>query len=112
MYTPKVGSLTVIAERARGTLHPPVLQPMAFKPGQGVLPAGLILENSASGLIPHDTGSIVGVNDAAVDTAVEDSGLVIIHGSALRDMLKADTAGTFPDDATLAALIALGVYPE
>lgn len=113
MHNPKTGTVTILVESARGTSHPPVLATLAFKPGQGVLPAGLLLEESASGLVPYTSGTLAGINDREVDTDRQDSGLVIVHGSALRDCLKHGfPASVAPTEATLAALVKMGVYPE
>ncbi len=127
MSNAKIGTLIIIEESARGQCHPPVILTLAIKPDQGVLPSGLLLEDSASGLVPWDPDppavgdppveaeplAVVGVLDLACDTATQDSGLVIVHGSAKRPSLKVGaTAQTAPDETALAALIAVGIYPE
>lgn len=115
MVNAHIGTLHVHVESARGTQHPPVLHNLPLKPNQGVLPCGLLLEHSASGLVPYDPDvaqPVAGVLDAAVDTGRDESGLVIIHGSALRELLKVGVAGAEPTDTDFAALINAGVYPE
>ena len=113
MHNGKIGTFAIQVESARGTAHPPVLANLPFKPGQGVLPAGLLLQESASGLVPYDSGTLVGVNDSEVDTGKRDSGLVIVHGSAIRELLHVGLAApAYPDETVIAALFKLGVYPE
>jgi hypothetical protein len=113
MVNAKIGEYTVLIESARGMGHPPVVANMAFKPGQGALPCGLLLEAGPSGLVPHTSGVLVGVNDRAIDTNAQESGLVIIHGSVVRELLKAGAANPVaPDETTLAALMLMGVFPE
>ncbi|WP_027188351.1 hypothetical protein [Desulfovibrio cuneatus] len=114
MHDPKLGTITILVERARGTAHPPVLATLPLKPNQGILPSGLLLQQSASGLEPYAPGgTLAGVLDAEVDTTRQDSGLVIIHGSAQLGCLKVGAITQTPPDATtLNALLKLGVYPE
>ena len=120
MHDAKLGTIDIVVISARGTQHPPVIVSMPFAPNQGVLPAGLFLEASAAGLVPFDPEAatvqpIVAVNDKDVDTGRQDSGLAIIHGSALRELLKVgDGQGnqTEPDETLLSALMKAGIYPE
>lgn len=112
-YSGKTHEFDVLQERARGTAHPPVIMTMPFKPDQGILPVGLLLEASASGLVPYTTGTIAGINDTEIDTSRTDAGLVIVHGSVLTEVLKVGASNPAePDETTLAALISMGVYPE
>ena len=118
MHNAHLGTVNVTVNSARGTAHPPVLLSLPLKPDQGNLPAGLLLMESPSGLIPWvngDSGAngIAGVLDTDVDTSRQDNGLVIVHGSAVKEMLVIGVdADTEPDDATLTALIKAGVFPE
>ena len=113
MHDAKKGSVNLHVESARGTAHPPVIQSLALKPNQGVLPAGLILKTSNDGLIPLPDGdtAIFGVLDMEVDTAISHVGLVIVHGSVRREILCLADDET-PGETTIAALIEKGVYPE
>lgn len=119
MSNAKIGTMTINEESARGLGHPPVIQTRAVKPDQGVLPCGLLLEDSPTGLVPWapeaegGPKAIAGVLDRACDTAVEDSCLIIVHGSARLPALKVGaTAQAAPGETALAALAAVGIYPE
>jgi len=52
-----------------------------------------------------------GVLDEPTDTAVSESGLVIIHGSVRLDVLKLGLAGAAPSPVTLSRMQDAGVYP-
>ena len=115
MIRAKIGSIGLKVESARGDGHPPVVVNIPIKPNQGILPAGQILQASASGLVGYDpAGSeqIVGVLEMECDTSREDSALVIVHGSARASLLKVGVTGDKPDNDTLDALIAASIFPE
>ncbi|QAZ66764.1 hypothetical protein [Solidesulfovibrio carbinolicus] len=184
-------------QRARGDGHPPVIVGRKLKPGQGVLPVGLLLARDASDLaVPFETvagealgmgtgavkayadvlakapvqpGTVVvadgvetfaddgfgrlvgsagglgtvnyvtgavavefaanvangnevaaaycrrlgGVLDEVVDTAASGSGLVIVHGSVRKDVLKVGAvAPAAPSAAVLSLLAEAGIWPN
>lgn len=118
MSDAKIGSFNVNEESARGAGHPPVIRTIIVAPNQGVLPAGLLVADSASGLAPWasataETAPLVGVLDLACDTASQDSALAIVHGSVRLSVLKVGaTDSVAPDETALAALLAAGLYTE
>lgn len=119
MSDAKIGTIVINEEAARGAGHPPVIVTRAVKPAQGVLPAGLLLQNSPSGLIPWNPAqeggpaAVAGVLDVACDTATQASCLSIIHGSVRLPCLKVGAvAQAAPDETAQAALLTAGLYPE
>lgn len=109
----KIGEISRNEERARGAGHDPVILAGKVKADQGTLPVGLVVSrNDAGEFIPHEAArGVDGILDEAVDTTVNGSALYIAHGSVRLDVLKADTGGTAPDAALLAAIQAAGIYP-
>lgn len=119
MSNAKIGTMTINEESARGTGHPPVIVTRAVKAGQGVLPAGLLLQDGPDGLVPWNPAqeggpaAVAGVLDLACDTATQLSCLAIVHGSARMSCLKVGAvAQAAPDETDLAALLSAGIYPE
>ncbi|MHC1788668.1 hypothetical protein [Solidesulfovibrio sp.] len=184
-------------QRARGEGHPPVIVSRKLKPGQGVLPPGLLLAKDENGLavsfeavagealgigtgttkayagvlakapiqpgtvvvadgvetftddgsgrlsgsaggtgtVDYATGAVAvdfaanvangaevaaaycrqlhGVLDEVVDSAASSSGLVIVHGSVRKDVLKIGAATpAAPSAAVLALLAEAGIWPN
>ncbi|MEG6551879.1 head decoration protein [Desulfocurvibacter africanus] len=94
--------------------HGPVLITAAFAAGQGVLPIGLVLAKDVDGnLVPQAGEAVpVAVLDEVLDTAQATAGVVVIHGTVRRDVLKVGAAApTEPDAAMLRKLQDSGIYP-
>jgi len=96
--------------------HPPVLVAGVLKANDGVYPTGLLLKRDADGftlLQAAEGEAFIAVLDQQVDTAAEQIGLVVIHGSVQAPVLKVGAA--VPAAPTKAALIALqnaGLFPQ
>ena len=100
--------------RARGTGHSPVVLPLPCLVDNGVLPAGLLVEENVSGeLIPMTViANVVGVLDEEIDTAKTGSGLAVVHGSVRSDVVASDLIGTALTAAEIKALREMGIFVE
>jgi len=110
----KIHSYSYDDERAGIKGHGPVLVTAAFAADQGVLPVGLILAKDESGdLVPQAADAVpVAVLDEILDTAQATAGVVVIHGTVRRDVLKVGAVDPAAPDATLLAVLqAAGIYP-
>lgn len=96
--------------------HPPVVVAGKFKANDGVYLVGLLLKRDADGvtLIPAAEGdAFAGVNDTTVDTTVDTSGLVVIHGAVQMPVLKVGAvAPVAPTQAAILALQVKGIFPQ
>jgi hypothetical protein len=96
--------------------HPPVIVSGKLTANAGIYPAGLLLKRDADGvtLIPAAEGdTFAGVLDRTVDTSLETSGNVVIHGSVQYPVLKVGAVTPVaPTTASLLALQRLGIYPQ
>ncbi len=97
--------------------HGPVLVTAAFAAAQGVLPVGLILAKDVDGKLVPQAGEAVpvAVLDEILDTTLATAGMVVIHGTVRRDVLKVGapdpTGPAEPDAAMLRKLQDSGIYP-
>lgn len=112
----KVGSFSFEGERAHTTSHPPIFKSGAVKADNGEYPAGVVLAANTDGdLVPCEdlaSETIGGINDAPVDTSEETVARYLVHGTVRKDALLKGAAGTALTDADVAALEAVGIYPE
>lgn len=96
--------------------HPCVLVNGSLKANDGVYPVGLYLKRDVDGITfvqAAEGDAYEGVLDVTVDTAVEQSGLVVIHGSVQKPVLKVGAAApAAPSQADLLALQKLGIFPQ
>jgi hypothetical protein len=96
--------------------HQPVVIAGKLKANQGVWPVGLILKRDADGvtLIPLVEGDTpVAVLDQTIDTALEGSGNIVIHGSVQAAVLKVHPTNlNVPTTATMLKLQVAGVFPQ
>jgi len=110
----KIHSFSYDDERAGIKGHGPVLVTASFAEAQGVLPVGLILARDEDGhLVPQaDDAEPVAVLDEILDTALATAGVVVIHGTVRRDVLKVGaTDPAEPNAAMLRKLQDGGIYP-
>ena len=94
--------------------HGPVLVTAAFAAGQGVLPVGLVLAKDVDGNLVPQAGEAepVAVLNQILDTALATAGVVVIHGTVRRDVLKVGAlAPAEPDAVMLHKLQDSGIYP-
>ena len=94
--------------------HPPVVTGAALKANDGTYPLGQILKRDADGITcvrAEEGDTFCGVLDSAIDTTVQASGNVVIHGSVVVDNLVIGAASTVPTQASMLALQAKGIFP-
>ncbi|GAC1468100.1 MAG: hypothetical protein PVSMB11_03710 [Desulfuromonadaceae bacterium] len=95
--------------------HSPVVIGGKLKANDGIYPVGLILKRDVDGitLIPFVEGDTpTAVLDQTIDTAVEGSGNIVIHGGVQVSALKVGVAvPAEPSQATLLALQVHGIFP-
>lgn len=95
--------------------HAPVVVGGKLKANDGIYPVGLLLKRDADGLtwIQSAAGDThAGVLDTTIDTSLEASGPVVIHGSVQTPVLKVGAvAQAAPPVADLIELTAHGIFP-
>jgi len=92
-------------EKVFASIHEPVILTMKVKPDQGVLERGLIVAKDSNGLVVpyspsagNSTANPVGVLVEDVDTGMEDTANVLVHGVVFRDRIKVKDADLTEDD--------------
>lgn len=113
-----LGSVSPAVSRVATDHHPGITVSMTALADNGTLPEGELVAKDADGLIvaydPDGTGEtaslamVVGVLLEELDTAEDDTALVLRHGTVRREALKVAAAAAGDDD--VAALAAIGIY--
>ena len=99
--------------------HSPVKKTIAAAAAQGTLPGGMLVAlDATSKVIPYNRAGVApanvlkGVLDKEIDTSSDDAAIVIIHGTVNAELLVHGAASDAITSADIAALEALGVYPQ
>jgi len=110
-----LGSLSPAVSRVATNHHPGIMVPMTALANNGILPEGELLAKNADGkVVAYDPvgvaplNAVVGVLLEELDTAVDDTALVIKHGTVRREALKVGASAAA--DADIIALQAIGIY--
>lgn len=110
-----VNSFTAGTERAHTESHPPVIKNGKFKTGNGVLPTGQLLMRDANKLLVPYTGAVdevmVGVLDAEINTAVDEIGEYVVHGT-VKALLLSKGNGAELTTEDMFDLYKIGIFAE
>ncbi len=105
-----IGTINTAPSRVVSAAHPPILVSMEALADSGVIADGQLVALDAGGKVIAHTAltDVIGVNVNAIDTAEDDTSLVIRHGTVNRDLLL--TGAVAASDADIAALAVLGIF--
>lgn len=110
-----LGSVSPAVSRVVTDHHPGITVPMTALADNGKLPEGELVAKDANGkIVAYDPEGlltlkvVVGVLLEELDTAEDDTALVLKHGTVRREALKVAAAAA--SDADVAALAAIGIY--
>ena len=112
----KIAEYNTTPSRVVSAQHDPIIQSMSALADNGTLVEGLIVAKDAAGEIvaydPAGAGTVlepVGVLTQELDTTADTSASVLRHGTVNTELLVA--VDTDPDEADLALLEGIGIFP-
>ncbi|MBI4691706.1 MAG: head decoration protein [Nitrospirae bacterium] len=111
----KLGTQSFTEKQIVDATHPAVMQAMKVKADQGDLALGLLIAKNGNGdVVPYDPAGlpplnvVVGVLTIKVDTTKETVGVVLRHGTVVKDSLLTGASASSADD--IVKLEAIGIF--